>query len=160
MKKAVKILLYIFFCIYCLALIKFLLLDGRVHTDNTIGSYFSQSNLIPFKTVWDYISKLNENRIDSDIVIKNIAGNFIVLFPMGCFLPCMFKRMRKFKNTLAVCFMVVLTFELLQPLLRVGFFDIDDFILNLSGASLAFLIVHIPFVNMLLKKSCIYVEQT
>ena len=29
MKKAVKILLYVFFVIYCLALVKFLLLDGR-----------------------------------------------------------------------------------------------------------------------------------
>ena len=158
MKKIVKIILYIFWGIYCLALIKFLLLDGRIHTENTISFYYRQSNLIPFKSIWNYMSKLNENRINLDIVVKNIVGNLIVLFPMGCFLPCMFKKMRKFKNTLAVCFCVVLIIELLQPLLRIGFFDIDDFIFNLSGASLAFLIVHIPFVNKLLKKSHIYIE--
>ncbi len=158
MKKAIKIALYIFFGIYCLALVKFLLLDGRVHTEDTIGFYFSQSNLIPCKSIWSYIEKLAADRINPSTVIKNIVGNLIVLFPLGCFLPCMFKSMRKLRNTLAVCFGVVLAVELLQPLLRVGFFDIDDFIFNLSGACLAYLIVHIPFVNKLLKKTHIYCE--
>ena len=158
MKKTIKIALYIFFSIYCLALIKFLLLDGRVHTEDTIGFYFGQSNLIPFKSIWDYIEKLTADRINVDIVIKNVVGNLIVLFPMGCFLPCMFKSMRKYKNTLAVCFGVILIVELLQPLLRVGFLDIDDFIFNLSGASLAYLFVHIPFLNKFLKKTYIYNE--
>lgn len=160
MKKAIKILLYILFAIYCLALIKFLFLEGRVHHENTIGYYFSRSNLIPFKSIFDYIDKLIENRIDVDIVVKNIAGNLIVLFPMGCFLPCIFPKMRKYKNTLAVCLGVVFIVELSQPLLRIGYLDIDDFIFNLSGASLGFLIVHIPFVNKLLKKIHIYIEPT
>ncbi len=155
MKKTIKIVLYIFFVIYCLALIKFLLLDGRIHTEDTIGFYFSQSNLIPFRSIWNYIDKLSINRINIDTVIKNIFGNLVVLFPMGCFLPCIFKNMRKYRNTLAVCFGVVLVVELLQPMLRVGFFDVDDFILNLSGASLGYLCIHIPIVNKFLQKTYI-----
>ncbi len=158
MKKTIKIILSICFGIYCLALIKFLLLDGRIHTEDTIGFYFGQSNVIPFRSIWNYIERLSADRINLGTVIKNIVGNLVVLFPMGCFLPCLFKGMRRYRNTLAVCFGVVFVVELLQPLLRVGFFDIDDFILNLAGASLAYLFVHAPFVNKLLRRTNIYIE--
>ncbi len=157
MQKTVKILLYVFFVIYCLALVKFLLLDGRyINHTATIGDFFSRSNLIPFKTVWNFIERLKQDSINVDIVIKNIVGNLIVLFPMGCFLPCMFQKCRKYPKVLAVCFCIVLFVELLEPLLRMGYLDIDDFIFNLSGASLGYLFVHIPFLNKLLKKTYIY----
>ncbi len=159
MRKAVKILLYVFFVIYCLALVKFLLLDGRhINTEATIGEYFSRSNFIPFKTIWEYMIRLREDSINVDIVIKNIVGNLIVLFPMGCFLPCMFKTFRKHWKVMAVCFCIVLFVEVLQLLLRMGSLDIDDFIFNLSGAILGYLFVHIPFLNNLLKKFYVYTE--
>lgn len=159
MKKAVKILLYVFFVIYCLALVKFLLLDGRhINSTATVGEFFGRSNLIPFKTVWDYIVRLKQDSINADIVVRNLVGNLIVLFPMGCFLPCMFKSCRKFLRVLAICFCIVLCVELSEPLLRMGYLDIDDFIFNLSGASLGYALVHIPFLNQLLHKLCIYVE--
>ncbi len=156
MKRTVKILLYVFFVIYCLALVKFLLLEGRYHTENSIEFYIRRSNFIPFKTVWDYIVKLSENRIELDIVIRNLAGNLIVLFPMGCFLPCMFKKFQNIGTAIALCFGIVLFVELLQMILRIGFLDVDDFILNLGGAALGYLFVHIPFFNKLLQKTYVY----
>ncbi len=159
MKKAVKILLYVFFVIYCLALVKFLLLDGRhINTESTIGEFFSRSNVIPFKTIWEYVIRLKEDSINVDIVVKNLVGNLIVLFPMGCFLPCIFNTFRKYWRVLAICFCIVLFVELLEPLLRMGYLDIDDFIFNLSGASLGYAMVHIPFLHQLLIKAHIYVE--
>lgn len=160
MKKAVKILLYICFVIYCLALVKFLLLDGRhVHTEATIGEFFSRSNLIPFKTVYDYIVRLKNDSINVDIVVENLIGNLIVLFPMGCFLPCMFKSFRKYWKTLLLCLGIVLFVELAEPLLRMGYLDIDDFIFNLSGASLGYAFVHIPFLRKILQKTYVYAER-
>ena len=159
MRKTVKILLYVFFVIYCLALVKFLLLDGRhVHTEATIGEFFSRSNFIPFKTVYDYIVRLKNDTINADIVIKNLVGNLIALFPMGCFLPCMFASLRKFWKVLALCFGIVLFVELLQLLLRMGSLDVDDFIFNLSGACLGYGFVHIPFLQKMLQKTYVYTE--
>ena len=159
MRKTVKILLYVFFVIYCLALVKFLLLDGRhVHTEATIGEFFSRSNFIPFKTVYDYIVRLKNDTINADIVIKNLIGNLIVLFPMGCFLPCMFAFFRKFWKVLALCFGIVLFVELLQLFLRMGSLDVDDFIFNLSGACLGYAFVHIPFLQKMLQKIYVYTE--
>lgn len=161
MRKTVKILLYVFFVIYCLALVKFLLLDGRhVHTEATVGEFFSRSNFIPFKTVYDYIVRLKNDTINADIVIKNLIGNLIVLFPMGCFLPCMFAFFRKLWKALLLCFGIVLFVELLQLFLRMGSLDVDDFIFNLSGACLGYTFVHIPFLNKILKKTCVYTEPT
>lgn len=159
MKKAIKILLYVFFVIYCLALVKFLLLDGRyINGTATVGEFFGRSNLIPFKTVWDYIVRLRQDSINADIVVRNLVGNLIVLFPMGCFLPCMFVSCRKYPRVLAICFGLVLCVELSEPLLRMGYLDIDDFIFNLSGASLGYAFVHIPFLNKLLRKTHVYVQ--
>ena len=159
MKKTIKIFLYLAFGAYCLALIKFLLLDGSFQTEDSVGYYFSRSNLLPFKTVWDYIQKLKNYSINLVTVITNLIGNFIVLFPMGGFLPCLFLKMRNFTNTIFVCLAIVCVVELLQPLLCIGYFDIDDFIFNLAGASVGFLIVHIPFINKMLKSTYIYMEK-
>ena len=158
MKKAMRILLWATFGIYCFALFVLLFLDGRVPSDGSVGFYFAQSNLIPFRSVYDYVQRLMEDRINIEIVIRNITGNLILLLPMGCFLPCLSKPFRRYWRTLAVCFGVICMVELLQPLLRIGFFDIDDLIFNLAGASLGFLIVQIPFVNHILKKLYLYTE--
>lgn len=157
MKKAVKILLYVFFVIYCLALVKFLLLDGRnIHSDATIGDFLNRSNFIPFKTVIGYLIRLKEDSINVDTVIKNLVGNLVVLFPMGCFLPCMFQKCRKWWRALAICFVIVLFVESVQLLARMGSLDIDDFIFNLSGACMGYAFVHIPILQKLLKKTYIY----
>ena len=158
MKKALRIILYVAFGIYCLVLVKYLFIDGRSGTESSVGLYFRQSNLIPLKTVIDYIQKVNDGKLNADIAVRGIIGNLIVLFPIGCFLPCLSKRFQKYTSTLFTAFCVVLAVELLQPLLRVGYFDIDDFILNLSGASLGYLTVRIPFIRSLLSKLNFYKE--
>ncbi len=144
------------FIFYCLILVKVLLLEGRYQSEATVAFYFSQSNFVPFKTVFNYIQKLLQSRINADTVIKNLVGNLIVLFPMGCFLPCLFRPFRRFRHVLLLCFGVVLTVELLQPALKIGFFDIDDFIFNIGGACMGFGIINIPKVKSLLQKIYIY----
>ncbi len=156
LKKIVKTVVSIAFIIYCLALVKVLLLDGRHRSEASVAYFFSQSNLIPFGTVFDYLQKLAADRINADTVFVNLTGNLIVLFPMGCFLPCLFPPFRRFRSTLLLCLGIVFAVELLQPILRIGFFDIDDFIFNIGGACLGFGTVHIPPIRKLLQKMYIY----
>ncbi len=156
MKKAIRIIVYIAFVIYCLALIKVLLLDGRYQSTGSLWDAFGRSNLIPGKTVYDYMQKLIEGRVNTDTVIINLVGNLIVLFPMGCFLPCIFRTFRRFPNTALLCLGMIVTVELIQPVLRIGSLDIDDLIFNLSGACLGYATVHIPFVRRILERSYIY----
>jgi glycopeptide antibiotics resistance protein len=53
---------------------------------------------------------------------------------------------------------MILAVELLQPLLRVGFLDVDDVILNFAGAMVGVGVVRIPAVNRLLRKLYVWKE--
>ena len=86
------------------------------------------------------------------LAIRNIGGNFILFFPMGMFLPCLFPKTQKFRRTLLISFCTILCVELIQLLLRRGIFDVDDLILNISGWLIGFAVLKIPFVNKILMK--------
>ena len=71
---------------------------------------------------------------------KNVIGNFILFAPMGFFLPCLFPKvrawsMKKYIFTMAA---LIIGIEVFQLFFMCGHCDIDDVILNLSGACLGF----------------------
>ncbi|MBP3314965.1 MAG: VanZ family protein, partial [Clostridia bacterium] len=94
--------------------------------------------------VYEYIEKIINNRINVDTAITNLIGNIIVFLPMGAFLPCLFQKMRSFKKTVLTVFFIVLGIELLEIILAMGTFDIDDFIFNLGGAMIGYAVMLIP----------------
>ena len=112
-------------------------LGGRGHRDpgESLWEYIRFSvNPVPFKTIGNYIYLLRHHAINRALVIRNICGNLALFFPMGIFLPTLFMKMRKLWRTALSVFGIVLGAECLQILLRRGIFDIDDLILNLTGA--------------------------
>lgn len=155
-KKIVLIAVLATFVFYCFVLFLRLFVNGRVH--RSFGENFLRSNLIPFGTVCDYIEKLINDRINLSTVVENLLGNLIAFFPMGCYLPCLFQKTRGLKRFCIVMIGMLLVIELIQPLMGVGFFDIDDIILNFAGAIAGYGIVHAPVINPLLKKIYIYKE--
>jgi glycopeptide antibiotics resistance protein len=77
-----------------------------------------------------------------DIFSKQIIGNAIMLFPLGIFLPLLYKRLRKFSSFLIVLFIsliVSISIEILQLATNYRSTDIDDVILNTAGACAGFL---------------------
>lgn len=147
MKKALKIFVWSAFVFYCLALLYIFILT-RINTHirpyESIGDFLLRVNLIPFRTVYEYIEKIISNRINVDTAIINLVGNIIVFLPMGAFLPCLFHKMRSFKKTLLTVFFIVLGIELIEVILAMGAFDIDDFIFNLGGAMIGYAVISIP----------------
>lgn len=68
----------------------------------------------------------------------NLFGNLAATAPMGFFLPLFFKK-QKSRVWFFVTMLLMITFiEVTQLLLSCGVFDIDDYILNLSGSFLVF----------------------
>ena len=125
------------FVIYAFFVIGMMFLGGRGHRDpgESLWEYIRFSvNPIPFKTIGNYIYLLRHHAINRALVIRNICGNLALFFPMGIFLPTLFMKMRKLWRTALSVFGIVLGAECLQILLRRGIFDIDDLILNLTGA--------------------------
>lgn len=96
------------------------------------------SNFVPFKTINTYINALQDGTMNRDIPIKNLLGNFVLFLPMGIFLPILFKRLSIFKKYIITIILVLLLIEIIQVIIRLGSFDIDDLLLNLLGAILGF----------------------
>ena len=152
MKKALKIIVWSAFVFYCLVLVYIFILDRISHIQpyESISEFLLRVNLIPFRTVYEYIDKIINNRINVDTAVTNLIGNIFVFLPMGAFLPCLFQKMRSFKKTVLTVFLIVLGIELLEISLAMGTFDIDDFIFNLGGAMIGYALVCIPFVRKII----------
>ena len=89
-------------------------------------------NLEPFETINIY-----------QTLSKQIMGNFVLLLPLGIYLPLMYRRLRTvyhFFLVLLICFIVSVGIELLQLATSFRSTDIDDVLLNTLGGAIGFLI--------------------
>ena len=130
---------------------------GSRWLDASLTEYFLQfSNLIPFHTIYDYITKIMNGSGNPVIVIRNLLGNLVMLLPMGLFLPFFFPKERNGKIFGITMFLMILTIECSQILLRNGSFDVDDFILGLAGAFLGFWIWNAKWFQRILDRTTGY----
>lgn len=153
----VKSILICLFLLYTLMVIDFTLINnsfGRSISNifladkGKIAEYFSEkTNIVPFATVKLFINAYKSGSLDTDIVLENIFGNLFVFMPFAFFVPNIFKKVNstlKFFVCISVC---VATIELLQLIFLTGSADIDDFILNVSGAMAAYGILNISKIK-------------
>lgn len=150
MRKLLKALIGISFVVYLFALfvILFLRSRGDHYIDLSLLEYIKRSaNFVPFKTIHQFITAYQNDRLNTDILMENLLGNLLLFFPMGLYLPFHFRKLSK--TSLFVISMLILLFivEATQILTRRGRFDIDDFILNMIGALIGFGVWNIPFVK-------------
>lgn len=89
-------------------------------------------NLILFKSISPYLMNITE-----PYAFKNIVGNIVTFIPLGFFVSTIFFRTKFFK-TILTCVAIILIIECGQFVLKIGFFDVDDIILNLLGCLLGF----------------------
>lgn len=96
-------------------------------------------NLRPFATIDRYVLAIRAGQV-LEIAYLNLLGNIVLFMPMGVLLPLgweMFQRPWRFFLLMVVLLPAV---EALQLILRCGCCDVDDVILNLFGAILAYAI--------------------
>jgi len=72
--------------------------------------------------------------------IRRFYVYVIAFMPCGFFLPIVSRRSRKWYNTVLLGFLLSLSVETLQLVLRVGSFDVDDLLLNTLGGGLGYLV--------------------
>ena len=157
--KPMKINLWLFFGLYLLLLTTLTLFDsmwGRnpgnlINTNTDYKQYFENTvNLIPFKTIIGYITQF-DSMYSTSTVLFNLLGNLVALMPMAFFLPLLFKKQNKFKYFAITTTGIILLIEFLQLITSSGRFDIDDIILNLSGALILYSIIRIKSVSNLIR---------
>lgn len=153
-EKIIKIIKYLF-VIYCIGLIFILFLSRRGNQFNLnvfSKEHFTMINLIPFKTILEFLERMSNSTINRNIVVVNLAANMLMFIPMGMALPILFseKFNKLWKTTLFVA-SLVLVVEIVQFLTFCGSADIDDLILNTLGAIIGYGIIKIKFLRKLLK---------
>lgn len=100
-------------------------MDHRIDTHDHV-------NFTPFKTINIY-----------DKYDKQVLGNFVMLLPLGIYIPLLYRRARKvsgFFTVLLISFLTSVGIELLQLATNYRSTDVDDVILNTVGACTGFVI--------------------
>lgn len=103
-------------------------------------------NLYPFIRTYQNLvdpTKARDRLLATDVV-TNILGNVLMFIPFGIFLPELFPKTNRYKYVAVAAFIVSSLIEITQLLSRViGNYrqaDIDDVILNTTGALLGYFI--------------------
>ena len=150
------------FLLYTLMVIDFTLINdsfGRsisniFLTDKSeVKEYLSQKiNLVPFATIRLFMDAYRDSTLDIYSVLQNILGNLCVFMPFAFFVPVIFKKINSALRFFGVIAAGVLCIEALQLIFLTGSADIDDFILNVSGAMIAYGILSITKANAMVNK--------
>lgn len=153
-----KVMLAVYFC----AVLELTLFDGTFGRNITV--FFTASreqridyikyrtNFIPFKTFMIFINGYNRRLLSFSDIFINIIGNLAVFMPFALLLPPVFKKARKAYVFALFCASAIIAIELLQFVFMTGSCDIDDFILNFSGAIIAFYLLKIRPIKESLNK--------
>jgi len=112
------------------------------------GTQDGPANFIPFKTILPYL--LGEKGFM--IAVLNLAGNILLLVPIGFLVPFISPNMT-WKKTLVLAVATGFALEGMQALLHVGIFDVDDLILNGLGVMAGYWLFMIRAKRLLSMKS-------
>lgn len=143
-ENQVKKVVIILFWVYA-ALMAWLMIFQRIpwHSleirfDNYKTEFLGRLNLVPFQTIARFLGLFQSGWNTAAFV--NLVGNVLLFLPLGAFLPYVTRRAQRFFGCLLTAFLIILFAEILQAMTLLGYFDVDDFILNLLGVSLGFFI--------------------
>ena len=146
-KKLIKILFYIYIAFLILFVV--LKFDGSFERIISLHNSIIENekdgirniNLIPFRSISPYLKNITE-----PYAFKNIIANILVFIPLGFFVSN--KNSKNVFKTLVICISVILSIECIQLLFKIGFFDVDDIILNFIGS-----LIGIGINKILIKES-------
>lgn len=141
--KPLKISIWIFFILYLILLITLVAFDYFRGDSVSV-------NIIPLDTIMGYVKAFFNSSANLNVIAYNLVGNVVCLTPLAFFLPRLFKKQNKFKIFLITTIGIALSIEILQLITMSGTFDIDDIILNVIGACIAYLIFNIKGIKALL----------
>lgn len=111
----------------------------------------SNLNLVPLRTVGNYLHILLNREYylekwgfasmyayQARQAVINLGGNVGMFLPLGFLLPWMFRKLRKLWKVLLATAVIIILVEIVQLFSLLGSCDIDDLILNVTGAAIGY----------------------
>ncbi len=150
-KEIMKTYFFLLFLLYLFMLTDLTLIDDTFGRNifnildwdkEALAAYLKEdTNIIPFYTVKLFLRGYLNDRLSLTATVVNIFGNFAALMPIPFFIKLFFKKYGGAIKVLLAVLAVSLSIELLQFIFLTGACDIDDIILNTSGAMLFYFIL-------------------
>jgi glycopeptide antibiotics resistance protein len=81
----------------------------------------------------DFMSRKN-------MLTYDVVGNFFMLFPLGFYLPLLYRKLKNFFLVIFAALLVSLCIELMQLATNFRISDVNDVILNTTGAAAGFIV--------------------
>lgn len=154
--KLPKINLYLWFVLYIIMIFNLTLFDsyfgrsgGILYSYDPVSfkNYFTYSfNIIPFKTINNYLLAFHNGNLTKLNLFYNIGGNIIAFMPLGFFLPRVFKEEKWYVYFIFASLCIIFV-EAMQLVTNSGSFDIDDYILNIFGFVIIYLLLNNKFIR-------------
>lgn len=134
-KRLIRIMAWTLFMIYMVIMIYFLFGSDALNRNVSSGYRY---NLRPFKEIRRCFYCLSHN--NRSYFMLNFCMNIAAFVPFGIVLPIIQEKSRKwyvlFLQSAAIIFLI----EFLQLISKVGIFDVDDMILNITGSMAGYII--------------------
>lgn len=127
------------FAIYIGAMAYFLFFSEELN--RAAGSY--EYNLVLLKEIKRAFWCYQHGR--KGYFFLNVVMNVAAFMPFGFILPIISRKNRKGLNIALLSFELTLTIEILQLLLKVGCFDVDDLLLNTLGGFLGYFLFKVCY---------------
>jgi|GEM_PF-5858198 len=139
-----RILLLLSFVLYALVLIEILFFPVPFRMTEIVAERIAFSAIIP-RSVSPVPFAILREGFSINTLLKNWAGNMLLIVPMGYYLPALFARFRSFLPALrAMALLLVLVeafqFTLTCLVIRLPYrsTDVDDFIFGLLGGLIGY----------------------
>ncbi len=145
--KERKICMYFYLLSYLVVMFGFVFSNNRYSELTIQGIIPRDYNLIPFHS----IIELLKSPLGYRFSLYNIIGNFLMLTPLSILLPMIHEKFKKTNIFLISITILCLFIESIQYITGLGSFDIDDFILNISGAIILFLLTKFSTISNFLE---------
>ena len=159
--KLPKINLYLWLSLYVIMILNLTLFDsyfgrtgGMLYSYDPVSfrAYFTYNfNMIPFKTINNYLLAFRNGNLTRMNLFYNIGGNIIAFMPLAFFLPRVFKEERGIVYFIfaSLCIFFI---EAMQLITNSGSFDIDDYILNIFGFVLLYVLINNKYMKKRIDK--------
>lgn len=141
-----RVIIFALFCLYS-AWMLWLLFGRESHwiDEGYLASICHNINLIPFHTNLSFLKSLFISPAGglSTHAFINLMGNVILFVPLGAFLPVLWKQLRRWRPFFGTVTLTLVSVELVQLFSLRGVCDVDDYLLNVLGATAGFLLIRI-----------------
>lgn len=126
---------WLLFYAYIILLSYFLFFSEHYGRENILKEY--RYNLVLFKEIKRFLQYREQLGMES--FMANILGNILAFAPLGFMLPLLNKRYQNFFRITFLCLFFSTSVEVVQLLLKVGIFDVDDILMNTIGGVLGYI---------------------